>query len=144
MPNFHQDHDIIGFGSDSVEPLKRLLGFVGCLVQLGEQQVRSWQIRLELDGLQDRGFGLFGVLLGGGNGGKLDQRFMRRITLQVLRIDETECMRQMNFSNEEPLSVLEMVERVLGALATDLEPEVLGEASNEIRDQRLSAARARG
>ena len=50
----------------------------------------------------------------------------------------------LNFSNEEPLSVLEMVERVLGALATDLEPEVLGEASNEIRDQRLSAARARG
>jgi CDP-glucose 4,6-dehydratase len=49
----------------------------------------------------------------------------------------------LNFSNEEPLSVLEMVGRVLGALASDLEPEVLGEASNEIRDQYLSAARAR-
>jgi CDP-glucose 4,6-dehydratase len=49
----------------------------------------------------------------------------------------------LNFSNEEPLTVLEMVERVLRVLATDLEPEVLGEASNEIRDQYLSAARAR-
>jgi CDP-glucose 4,6-dehydratase len=49
----------------------------------------------------------------------------------------------LNFSNEEPLTVLEMVERVLRVLATDLEPEVLGEAGNEIRDQYLSAARAR-
>jgi CDP-glucose 4,6-dehydratase len=49
----------------------------------------------------------------------------------------------LNFSNEEPLTVLEMVERLLRVLATDLEPQVLGEASNEIRDQYLSAARAR-
>jgi CDP-glucose 4,6-dehydratase len=36
-----------------------------------------------------------------------------------------------------------MVERVLRVLGSDLEPEVLGEAGNEIRDQYLSAARAR-
>ena len=49
----------------------------------------------------------------------------------------------LNFSNEEPLTVLEMVERVLKVLATGLEPDVLGEASNEIRYQYLSAARAK-
>ena len=49
----------------------------------------------------------------------------------------------LNFSNEEPLTVLEMVARLLRAMGSDLEPEVLGEAGNEIRDQYLSAARAR-
>ena len=48
-----------------------------------------------------------------------------------------------NFSNEEPMTVLEMVGRILGTMGADLEPEVRGEASNEIRDQYLSAARAR-
>lgn len=49
-----------------------------------------------------------------------------------------------NFSNEEPLTVLQMVERILVAVGrTDLEPDVRNEASHEIREQYLSAAKAR-
>jgi CDP-glucose 4,6-dehydratase len=49
-----------------------------------------------------------------------------------------------NFSNEEPLAVSPLVERILKAVGrTDLEPEVLNQASNEIREQFLSAEKAR-
>jgi CDP-glucose 4,6-dehydratase len=48
-----------------------------------------------------------------------------------------------NFSNEEPLTVLELVRRILRAMGSDLEPEVRNEASYEIRDQYLSAKKAR-
>ena len=48
-----------------------------------------------------------------------------------------------NFSDETPVSVVELVRRVLALVGSDLEPEILDEATNEIREQRLSAARAR-
>jgi len=48
-----------------------------------------------------------------------------------------------NFSNERETTVIELVRRVLDAMQSDLEPLVLNEASNEIRRQFLSAARAR-
>ena len=48
-----------------------------------------------------------------------------------------------NFSNEEPLAVSEVVRRILAVMGSTLEPIVLGEASNEIRHQHLSAAKAR-
>jgi CDP-glucose 4,6-dehydratase len=49
-----------------------------------------------------------------------------------------------NFSNEEPLTVLALVSRILTAAGrTDLEPEVRNEATHEIREQFLSAAKAR-
>jgi CDP-glucose 4,6-dehydratase len=48
-----------------------------------------------------------------------------------------------NFSNELQVTVLQLVERVLAAMGSDLRPEIRNEASNEIRDQRLSAAKAR-
>jgi len=48
-----------------------------------------------------------------------------------------------NFSNEHPLSVLDMVSELQRALGTDLEPDVRGTARNEIDHQYLSAARAR-
>jgi CDP-glucose 4,6-dehydratase len=51
--------------------------------------------------------------------------------------------RAFNFSNETPLTVLEMARRVLAALGSDLEPRILGEAPNEIQEQRLDARRAR-
>ena len=51
--------------------------------------------------------------------------------------------RAFNFSNQEPLSVLEVVQRIIRLMGSDLEPEIKNEASNEIRDQYLSAARAR-
>jgi CDP-glucose 4,6-dehydratase len=48
-----------------------------------------------------------------------------------------------NFSNELQITVLALVEQILAALGSDLKPEVRGEASNEIRYQYLSAAKAR-
>jgi len=49
-----------------------------------------------------------------------------------------------NFSDEKPMNVLELTERILTLMErTDLEPDVLGQAKNEIREQYLSAAKAR-
>ena len=48
-----------------------------------------------------------------------------------------------NFSNELQITVLDLVARVLAAMRSDLEPDVRGEASNEILHQYLSAAKAR-
>jgi CDP-glucose 4,6-dehydratase len=48
-----------------------------------------------------------------------------------------------NFSNELQVTVLELVQRVLTLMGSDLEPEVRNEASHEIRRQYLSAAKAR-
>ena len=48
-----------------------------------------------------------------------------------------------NFSNEIQVTVLELVERLLQLMNSKLEPEVRSEATNEIRHQYLSAAKAR-
>jgi CDP-glucose 4,6-dehydratase len=48
-----------------------------------------------------------------------------------------------NFSNEIEVTVSDLVDRILKAMGSDLEPVVLNEASNEIRRQFLSASRAR-
>ena len=48
-----------------------------------------------------------------------------------------------NFSTERPLSVLELVRLIQEAAGTSLEPDIRGEASHEIADQYLSAAKAR-
>jgi CDP-glucose 4,6-dehydratase len=48
-----------------------------------------------------------------------------------------------NFSNEIEVTVLGLVNRILNAMSSDLEPKILNEASNEIRLQSLSASRAR-
>jgi CDP-glucose 4,6-dehydratase len=48
-----------------------------------------------------------------------------------------------NFSTEQPLSVLELVDLVQQAAGTDLEPDVQGLAAHEIPHQALSAAKAR-
>jgi CDP-glucose 4,6-dehydratase len=48
-----------------------------------------------------------------------------------------------NFSREEPLTVLELVARILEAMGSNLEPDVRNEASNEIRNQYLDASKAR-
>ena len=48
-----------------------------------------------------------------------------------------------NFSNEIQLTVLELVERILTLMGSNLEPDVRNEATNEIRHQYLSAAKAR-
>jgi CDP-glucose 4,6-dehydratase len=48
-----------------------------------------------------------------------------------------------NFSNEIQVTVLELVERLLALMESDLKPDVQGVATNEIRHQYLSAAKAR-
>lgn len=48
-----------------------------------------------------------------------------------------------NFSLEQPLSVLEVVERLQRAVGTAVEPDIRANASNEIRSQALDASRAR-
>ena len=51
--------------------------------------------------------------------------------------------RAFNFSNEIQVTVQEIVEKILALMNSDLKPEVRNEATNEIRHQYLSAARAR-
>ena len=48
-----------------------------------------------------------------------------------------------NFSNEIQVTVLEIVERVVKLMGSNLKPEILNEANNEIRHQYLSAEKAR-
>ena len=48
-----------------------------------------------------------------------------------------------NFSNESRVTVLEVVGRILELMKSDLAPEVRNEAVNEIREQYLSATKAR-
>ncbi len=47
-----------------------------------------------------------------------------------------------NFSNENQVTVLELVDRILQAMHSQLQPIVQGQASHEIRLQHLSAAKA--
>jgi CDP-glucose 4,6-dehydratase len=48
-----------------------------------------------------------------------------------------------NFSNEKPINVIDMTRLILKLMGSDLEPEIRNEATNEIRSQYLSAAKAR-
>jgi CDP-glucose 4,6-dehydratase len=48
-----------------------------------------------------------------------------------------------NFSNEQQITVAELVQRILTQMETDLEPEIRNEASNEILAQFLDATKAR-
>lgn len=61
------------------------------------------------------------------------------------KLDEQPDLRgeAFNFSNETQLSALQVVHRILDALKSNLEPQILGQASNEIRHQYLCAQKAR-
>jgi CDP-glucose 4,6-dehydratase len=48
-----------------------------------------------------------------------------------------------NFSNETPVTVLDLVDRILRMMGSRLTPEVRAEATNEIQDQFLDATKAR-
>ena len=48
-----------------------------------------------------------------------------------------------NFSNEVRISVLELAEKILAMMGSNLEPDVRNEASNEIKSQYLDAIKAR-
>jgi CDP-glucose 4,6-dehydratase len=65
----------------------------------------------------------------------------------MLLAEKLHCRKELrglafNFSNETQVTVLELVDRILRAMDSDLEPVVLNEASHEIRRQYLSAERA--
>jgi CDP-glucose 4,6-dehydratase len=53
------------------------------------------------------------------------------------------CGHAFNFSNEMQITVVDLVQRILSLMHAQLEPEIRNEASNEIRHQYLSAAKAR-
>jgi CDP-glucose 4,6-dehydratase len=53
------------------------------------------------------------------------------------------CGMAFNFSNEIQVTVLELVERLITMMGSDLRPDIRNEASHEIRHQYLSAERAR-
>jgi CDP-glucose 4,6-dehydratase len=61
---------------------------------------------------------------------------------RCLAEDATLAGEAFNFSDEAPISVLDMVRRVLVATGSDLEPEVRAEATNEIPHQYLSSDKA--
>jgi|GEM_PF-6006065 len=48
-----------------------------------------------------------------------------------------------NFSNEEPMTVIQIVNRILELMGSELSPIILNESSNEIKSQYLSAQKAR-
>ena len=48
-----------------------------------------------------------------------------------------------NFSNEQPINVLDLTNLILKLMDSQLEPDIKNEATNEIRCQYLSAAKAR-
>jgi CDP-glucose 4,6-dehydratase len=48
-----------------------------------------------------------------------------------------------NFSTESPITVLDLVNRILGAMGSALQPDIRNEASYEIREQFLCAGLAR-
>lgn len=66
-------------------------------------------------------------------------------TLLVERLasDPSLAGRAFNFSNEQPLMVLDLAQRILALMGSDLPLDIRNKAANEIRDQRLSAAQAR-
>ncbi len=66
-------------------------------------------------------------------------------TLIAERLNEDEGLKgqAFNFSNETQVTVLEVVNQILRLMDSHLEPDVRNEATNEIRHQYLSAARAR-
>jgi len=65
------------------------------------------------------------------------------LTLAKHMEDKTIHGEAFNFSNEEPLTVLEIVNKILAIMDSNLEPIVLNESSNEIESQFLSANKAR-
>jgi CDP-glucose 4,6-dehydratase len=65
------------------------------------------------------------------------------VLAEQLAHNNTLCGQAFNFSNESHVTVLEVVDRILKTMDSDLEPDVRNEAVNEIREQYLSAAKAR-
>lgn len=52
------------------------------------------------------------------------------------------CGEAFNFSNEEPMNVIEIVSKITNVMQSDLQPIILNETSNEIKEQYLLAEKA--
>lgn len=61
---------------------------------------------------------------------------------EALRNDTKLAGEAFNFSTGKPMSVLEIVEAIRAAMKSDLQPVILNEASNEIREQYLDSSKA--
>lgn len=60
------------------------------------------------------------------------------------RMDDPKILGEaFNFSNENQMTVLEIVKRIISLMNSNLEPIILDKTKNEIRSQYLSAAKAR-
>lgn len=64
-------------------------------------------------------------------------------TVERLAAERELAGQAFNFSNEQPLSVLEIVRLILEVMDSSLEPDIRNEATNEIKCQYLSAEKAR-
>lgn len=62
---------------------------------------------------------------------------------QQLSVNNSLAGQAFNFSNETQVTVTELVDRILKLMKSDLQPDVRNEATNEIREQYLSARKAR-
>ena len=65
------------------------------------------------------------------------------ILAERMAVDKELVGQAFNFSNESQVTVSELVDRILQSMGSNLEPDVRNEAVNEIREQYLSAAKAR-
>ncbi|HEV2032720.1 MAG TPA: GDP-mannose 4,6-dehydratase [Candidatus Dormibacteraeota bacterium] len=65
------------------------------------------------------------------------------LAAECLAADRTLAGDAFNFSNEQPINVIDLANRILKLMGSDLEPEIRNEATNEIKRQYLSAAKAR-
>lgn len=63
--------------------------------------------------------------------------------VERMSADRTLAGQAFNFSNESRVSVLELVQLILRTMDSNLEPEIRNEVVNEIRQQYLSAEKAR-
>ncbi len=72
-----------------------------------------------------------------------DGAAVNMLLAERLAADRSLAGHAFNFSNESRLTVLELVDRILTSMNSDVKPDVRNEAVNEIREQYLSAAKAR-
>ena len=63
---------------------------------------------------------------------------------EQMELNRALCGEAFNFGHNDPVSVLNLVQQIIVACGReDLEPQVLNEAKNEIKDQSLDASKAR-
>jgi CDP-glucose 4,6-dehydratase len=65
------------------------------------------------------------------------------LSAERLAADRSLAGEAFNFSNEQPINVIEVTNLILKLMKSDLEPDIRNEATNEIRCQYLAAGKAR-